>query len=536
MVNTSIFMPKENSSNLRPDRLNNTLLALASFSITVALVCAIAWYRSVTEPVTLDDIDYTQREILAQQLIQISPGTHEWAWFEPRIGYTLKRNAELTMWNDTFVSNELGYRTGQEKKTAGVFRVLFVGDSWTFGMGVTQEESYPKVFERLANNHSSDSDRNADRKIEAWTLSLPGYNTFNYINALKFFFHRLEPDAVVFAPSSNDNHSATNVLPNGSTSRAGVMQDQFGDPHSVVYNAHTITSFRYNKRWEIAYEQIKEVESRLEELKIPSVIFWLARWSENHVHYWTDNSGLSSPYLVVPSQYTLGKWRNPLPIGHGNPEAHELYGYMVYTLLAHRLGLEALPSPLSTSDIEWPQVFTQPPDNKKLVASYKQYAHSQTRKQIAESFEPNDNDRNLQLQSPGRLDIRTGIMGRATTILIRRREAVDRLSITVARLPGAPFIYPMEISVGIPSAADVTSTLFTIPRDGDETSIFELEIPSDIPVGAAMDVIFEAENVSSFPNRLSTRSIYIKKIEQVESSNGSALEKGTQSETRPING
>ena len=156
------------------------------------------------------------------------------------MGYTLAPNAQVRAWRDSFVTNELGYRTGPVVKEPGTFRVLFVGDSWTFGMGVTETESYPKVFERLAASHAG-----LERKVEAWSLALPGYNTLNELAALWFYFDRLEPDLVVVSPTRNDNHSTRVVLPGGSLASELAEPDLFGEPHTITYRSPSVASHRF---------------------------------------------------------------------------------------------------------------------------------------------------------------------------------------------------------------------------------------------------------------------------------------------------
>ena len=65
-------------------------------------------------------------------------------------------------WKEFRVSldiNSLGYRDEEftPAKPAGVFRILVVGDSFTFGYGVEQPQAYPEALERLLNERNERS-------------------------------------------------------------------------------------------------------------------------------------------------------------------------------------------------------------------------------------------------------------------------------------------------------------------------------------------------------------------------------------------
>ncbi len=129
-------------------RIANGLLAVAAAGVAGSLFFALAWYRAASAEVRLRDLSVEQRQALVAEAQDVLPGVYVNAWFEPRIGYTLKPGQEVEFPYDTFVANELGYRTGSAAKTPGAFRVVFVGDSWTFGDGVRQEESLAVAAER----------------------------------------------------------------------------------------------------------------------------------------------------------------------------------------------------------------------------------------------------------------------------------------------------------------------------------------------------------------------------------------------------
>ena len=125
-------------------RLTRAFAALASASFCAALVCAWGWYRAARERMDVSALSPEERQELVQEMIAVSPGAFVPALFEPAVSYTLRPNGRVEAWGDTFTANEIGYRTGPLPGRKGgrkTFRVVFLGDSWTFGLGVRQEES-----------------------------------------------------------------------------------------------------------------------------------------------------------------------------------------------------------------------------------------------------------------------------------------------------------------------------------------------------------------------------------------------------------
>ncbi|MBI5851257.1 MAG: SGNH/GDSL hydrolase family protein [Planctomycetes bacterium] len=90
--------------------------------------------------------------------------------------------------------NELGLRGALPRgaKSAGDFRVLCVGDSSTFGIGVREEESWPRVLER------SLQDETPRRRVAAIVAALPGWSTWQDRRLLEREATRFAPDLTVF--------------------------------------------------------------------------------------------------------------------------------------------------------------------------------------------------------------------------------------------------------------------------------------------------------------------------------------------------
>jgi len=90
--------------------------------------------------------------------------------------------------------NRLGFRDGDYtfKKPHNTTRVLALGDSLTFGLGVENYESYPKILEVELNKNS-----NLDKVYEVLNMGLLGYGAIEYQNTYLEEGRRFKPDIIV---------------------------------------------------------------------------------------------------------------------------------------------------------------------------------------------------------------------------------------------------------------------------------------------------------------------------------------------------
>lgn len=474
------------------------LAALAAAALGLALVCAWGWYRA--SRTTLESLSPEERQALAEEMLAASPGAFAPALFEPAVGYTLRRRGTIEAWGDSFAANEIGYRTGpppgRRGARTGPFRVVFLGDSWTFGMGVRAEQSFPARFAALASQVSG-------RPVEAFNLGLPGYNTLNEIAALEFFYDRLGPDAVVICPTSNDADSTANVLPNGSLTRMGIERDVFGDDHSLVF-PRLVDSYKFRSRWRRGFGAVRALEERLRSRGVPLMIYFTATWDEPFAHALIRESGVTAPYLMTPRRLATPRWRNPAPWFHGTPEANRLYGHMVYKGMAEMLGW---PAPPPEEEVEDAPLFRRPPTDPGAEALL-----AEATERIPERFTPGRGAL-AAWQCVGPMDCRSGLTGKAATVLVRRRAGAGQVEVALRRLPNAPSILPLPVSVEI-AAPRPSRTEALMTADGPDPLIIRVPIPGDVRVGAAMDVTIRAARAVSAPAVPAPRSLFIASIEQ----------------------
>jgi len=94
--------------------------------------------------------------------------------------------------------NAYGYRGRQHDrdKPEGVTRIAFLGDSFTLGIGVRDDDTLPASLERAA--------RGAGYSVESLNFGITASNTQLQLRALREYVLRFEPDVVVIVMFLND--------------------------------------------------------------------------------------------------------------------------------------------------------------------------------------------------------------------------------------------------------------------------------------------------------------------------------------------
>ncbi len=97
-----------------------------------------------------------------------------------------------------FSSNSDGFR-GREfgPKDSGTIRIVCVGDSSTFGWGVDDEYTYPRLLEARL-------ERAGGPRVEVFNLGIPGFTTRHGLGVLRHYALELEADIFVFSFGAND--------------------------------------------------------------------------------------------------------------------------------------------------------------------------------------------------------------------------------------------------------------------------------------------------------------------------------------------
>lgn len=95
--------------------------------------------------------------------------------------------------------NSLGLRDAERspRPAPGALRILAIGDSVTFGMGVAQEKTYPRQVESLLGGELG-------IPVEVLNMGMPGYNTVHQLAQLRELGLALQPKVVVLGFLYND--------------------------------------------------------------------------------------------------------------------------------------------------------------------------------------------------------------------------------------------------------------------------------------------------------------------------------------------
>ncbi len=118
----------------------------------------------------------------------------------PDMTYMLQPNSDFVTFGVPFRTNELGFRDGPiVPKSPNMFRILCVGDSVTFGTGVTNEETFPNVLERQLQQYTLPG-----IVVDVINAGVSAYNARNIRGLLEYYLSQLKPDVVVYIFVEND--------------------------------------------------------------------------------------------------------------------------------------------------------------------------------------------------------------------------------------------------------------------------------------------------------------------------------------------
>ena len=201
-----------------PSLVKKLLLVATATLLAVAGAELIA--RFVLEPPARGNITPVPREITQRSTV-------------PDLPYVLLPNAEVkhvfpsnprgyfdadcTL---TYRTNSLGFRSPEttRERPAGVFRILGVGDSFTFGTGVRQEHTFlARLAERL--------ERNQPGRYEVLNLGVMGYNTPQELALLEHVGPELDGQLAILCVFLNDMEGGgTHELFNVDAKRRGLAR------------------------------------------------------------------------------------------------------------------------------------------------------------------------------------------------------------------------------------------------------------------------------------------------------------------------
>lgn len=130
-----------------------------------------------------------------------------WITYDPDLGWTNRPDKEAVLEKNgnsvTIHTNSLGLRGTREyppEPAPGIFRIFAVGDSFTFGFGVEDGDSFPAQLEA------------ADPRLEVFNMGVPGYGVDQIFLTMRKWGTVYHPDLFVVTLYPEDFWRATRAF------------------------------------------------------------------------------------------------------------------------------------------------------------------------------------------------------------------------------------------------------------------------------------------------------------------------------------
>ncbi len=160
-----------------------------------------------------------------------------------------------------FGINSLGHRGPEpmDASTPGVYRVLCLGSALTYGAGVDDEDSWPRLLEEQL------AARMPEREVEVLNLGVSGWTSEHYIEAWRRFGVDLVPDLVILEWSLHDLPGMRELLVEEFTSELEPSDGLFAQLGRSAVARHFRAEWRHRGREERWEELRTEVSVALED-------------------------------------------------------------------------------------------------------------------------------------------------------------------------------------------------------------------------------------------------------------------------------
>lgn len=127
------------------------------------------------------------------------------------------------------------------KKEDGVFRIICMGDSITFGWPIEREKTYPKQLEALLS-------QNFYNKIEVFNAGVSGYTSYQCLKWFQSDILKYDPDCIILYFGVNDAGLSTNNKSD---------KEQFLLPEWAVFSLNHLRKFESFKLWQKIFLRFK---------------------------------------------------------------------------------------------------------------------------------------------------------------------------------------------------------------------------------------------------------------------------------------
>jgi hypothetical protein len=325
------------------------LLGLLVFQLVICFVLLEIVAR-IFDPIGISYYDQTAR--LFDEMI-----------IEEPIGYRFPPGFEGDFYGVPVKINEHGMREDPvaDAKRPGEFRLMAIGDSVMFSVGVSAEDSIPTRLEELANQNAPDGTH-----YRVLNMGVPSYNTEQELVQLEQLGLQLKPDAAFLFVIPNDLESnmwvyekrgewyvdlaqrsyalglgffvarAISAALDPDVERAAMEAD--GPEDITDYRQGSISPDQFGPSWLRIENSVVDINRQLKEAGVPLMVFYRALFKpsfKNRLEALGEEHGFATA-VVQP-------WRDPRwasedkrdymnspTDGHCNPEGCKIYAQIFY--------------------------------------------------------------------------------------------------------------------------------------------------------------------------------------------------------------
>ncbi len=171
--------------------------------------------------------------------------------------YTLKPNFVGKTYSARCEINSLGLRDHERSVLDKAYRIVVLGDSIAFGIGVEVERTFPKIVESRLNEEFGDR-----FPVQVFNLSVPSYNTFQEYLYLRESYSTFRPDMILVVYCAQNDAIHVSIQDSGINRHPMVMtiKNVLRNLHSYDFLATRFYSLLYRLR---ARGHVDEYEQRL---------------------------------------------------------------------------------------------------------------------------------------------------------------------------------------------------------------------------------------------------------------------------------
>ncbi len=193
--------------------LTNLFLSLCSAIVLFALFELVLWINKTAVSQKIKN----KENVLDNSTIKIYNLPDEWKTKEASVSGAKRAfywHGKLHILN----KDKMRRASPFPAKKSNTFRIIVIGDSFTYGQGVAEKDTYPKILENLLKENY---------RVEVLNLGTPGYQIEDLLELVKKFTPKLKPNLIIYGVCHND------FLPSGKMRAENNMRDPFPIPRNL---------------------------------------------------------------------------------------------------------------------------------------------------------------------------------------------------------------------------------------------------------------------------------------------------------------